>query len=80
LKKKNRDKNNHQKDGEFNSTDYTCFGCGKLGHIKADCPNNESKEKLANKNFEKRGKARRAYIAWQDNDDSSSSSSSKEDE
>ena len=28
----------------------------------------------------KKGKARRAYIAWQDNDDSSSSSSSKEDE
>jgi len=41
---------------------------------------NESKEKWANKKFEKRGKARIAYIACQDNDDSSSSSSSKEDE
>jgi len=38
------------------------------------------KDKGANKKFEKTGKARRAYIAWQDNDDSSSSSSSEEDE
>jgi len=39
-----------------------------------------SKEKEANRKFEKKDKARRAYIAWQDKDDSSSSSSSKEDE
>jgi len=39
----------------------------------------EQREK-ANKKFEKKGKARKAYIAWQDKDDSSSSSSSKEDE
>jgi len=71
---------NSKKVNEFNSTNYTCFGCGKQGHIKADCPNNESKEKGANKKFEKRGKARRAYIAWKDNDDSSLISSSKEDE
>ena len=86
LKKKNRDKShpskryNSKKINEFNSTNYTCFGCGKQGHIKVECPNNESKEKGANKKFEKKGKVRRAYIAWQDNDDSSSSSSSKEDE
>ena len=59
---------------------YTCFRCGKQGHMKVDYPNNESKEKGTSKKFEKKDKARRAYIAWQDNDDSSSSSSSKEDE
>jgi len=86
LKKNSWDKNlpsnryNSKKVNEFNSTNYTCFRCGKQGHIKADCPKNESEEKRANKKFEKRGKARRAYISWKDNDDSSSSSSSKEDE
>ena len=24
---------------------HTCFGCGEQGHIKADCPSKESKEK-----------------------------------
>jgi len=86
LKKNNQDKNqpsnmyNSKKVNEFNSLNYICFGCGKQGHIKADCANNESKERGAIDKFEKRGKTRRAYIAWQDNDDSSSSSSSKEDE
>jgi len=51
-----------------------------LGHIKVDCPNNESKERGASKKFEKKGKAKRAYIAWQDNHVSSSSSLSNGDE
>ena len=86
LKKNSQDKNqpsnryNSKKVNEFHSTNYTCFGCGKQGHFKVDCPNNESKETGATKKFEKIGKARRSYIAWQENDDSSSSSSSKEDE
>ena len=65
---------------KFNSTNYTCFRCGKQGDIKVDCPNNEINERGATKKFKKKGKARRAYIAWRDNDDSSSSSSAKEDE
>jgi len=60
---------------EFNSKNYTCFGCGKQGHIKAEYPSNVSKEKGGYKKYKKKGKARRAY-----NDDSSSSSSSKDDE
>ena len=30
---------------EFNSTNYTCFGCGKQGHIKVECPSNWAKRK-----------------------------------
>ena len=51
LKKKSREKNqpsnryNSKKVNEFNFTNYTWFGCGKQGDIKADCPKNESKEK-----------------------------------
>jgi len=71
---------NCKKVNELNSTNYTCFGCGKHGHINVDCPNNEIKERGENKKIEKKGKARRAYTTWQDNDDSTSSSSSKEDE
>jgi len=84
--KKNNHKNqssnryNSKKLNDFNSYNYTCFGCGKQGHIKVDCPNNESKERGANKKFEKKGKVKRAYISWQDNDVYSSSSSSNGDE
>jgi len=86
LKKDNRDNNqssnryNSKKVNELNYTNYTCFGYGKQGHIKADCPNNESNERGASEKFEKKGKSRKAYIAWKDNDDSSFSLSSKKDE
>jgi len=43
------------------------------GYIKAECPNNEVKQKEDFKR-EKKGKAKKAYIAWDDNDVSSSSS------
>jgi len=39
----------------------------------------KANRKRATKKFEKRGKARKSYVDWQDNDESSSSSSSKED-
>ena len=56
-----------------------CFGCGKSGHIKVDCPNNQNKEKSASKKSE-RSKGKRAYISWEENDVSSSSNSSTESE
>jgi len=62
---------------DFNIKKYTCYGCGEQGHIKEECPNNEIKEKLDFKN-EKRGKAKKAYVAWDDNEVSSSSSSDDE--
>jgi len=44
-----------------------------------DCPNNQTKEKTANKKVE-RSKGRRAYISWEENEVSSISSSSTESE
>ena len=40
----------------FNSTNYTCFGCGKQGHIKADCPDNESKERGQSRKLKREAK------------------------
>jgi len=59
---------------DFNANKYTCFGCGKQGHIKEDFPNNENKEKTKFKG-ERRGKTKKVYVAWDDNEVSSSSSS-----
>jgi len=68
-----------KKSNDFNSNNYTCFGCGEQGHIKADCPNKERKEKKTSYK-EKKGKSKRAYIAWDANEVSSSISSSSEEE
>jgi len=79
LKKKSQasKRYNSKKPSEFNLNKYTCYGCGEQGHIKAECPNNESKE-IADFKNEKRGKAKKAYVAWDDNEVSSSSSSNDE--
>jgi len=65
---------NSKKLNDFNPNKYTYFGCGEQGHIKAECPNNESKEKTDFKG-ERRGQSKKVYIAWDDNEVSSSSSS-----
>jgi len=64
---------------DFGFTNFTCFGCDQQGYIKIECPNLVHKGKGQEKKYSKSGKAKKAYIAWKDND-TSSSSSSKEDE
>ena len=73
-----KDRYGNKKSNDFNSNNYTCFGCGEQGQIKADCPNKSKEKKSSNK--EKKNKTKRAYIAWDENEVSSSSSSSSEDE
>jgi len=79
IKMKGRLKNQQGKRGksksDSGSTKFVCFGCGKQGHIKTDCPSIAIKDKAPDKKNNKSGKSRRAYIAWEDNATSSSSSS-----
>ena len=77
--RQNSTRKRYSKPNESNSSTSNCFGCGKPGHIKVDCPNNQNKEKPASKKGE-RSKGRRAYISWEDNEVSSSSDSSTESE
>jgi len=84
IKLKRRGKNQQSKrytrKPDLNSNKLTCYGCGKQGHVKADCPNLANKEKsIENKNY-KAGKGRNAYVAWEDNASSSSSSSQEDSE
>jgi len=32
----NKERYGNKKSNDFNSNNYTCFGCGEQGHIKAD--------------------------------------------
>ncbi|XP_068473827.1 uncharacterized protein [Phaseolus vulgaris] len=77
LKKRNNKNHlsnmyDNKKPINFNSNQYTCFGCGEKDHIKIECPNKERKDF---KKHDKKGKSRRVY-----NDNSSSSFSSEEEE
>jgi len=53
--KRSRNKNSkkerygNNKSNDFNPMNYTCFGCGEQGHMKAECPNKEGKEKKSSK-------------------------------
>jgi len=67
------------KHNESNCSNFTCHNCGKQGHIKIECPNdNKEKEKSVDRKKEKKPKEKRTYIAWEDNDDSITSSSSQD--
>ena len=74
-KDNNKDRYGNKKSNDINSNNYTCFGCGEQGHIKADCPNKRKEKKPSYK--DKKGKTKRAYIAWDENEVSSSSEDEK---
>ena len=79
LKSKGNPKRYTSKHNESNSSNFTCYNCGKQGHIKIECPNaNKEKKKSVDRKKEKKPNERRAYIAWEDNDDSTTSSSSQD--
>jgi len=69
---------NSKKLSDFNTNKYTCLGFGEKGHIKVKCPNSEAKETTDFKKGERRGKTKKTYIAWEDNEVSSSNSSSED--
>jgi len=74
--KGNQRRYNSKQNDSSNSSKFSCYNCGKQGHIKIECPNvNKEKEKVDNRKKEKKGKERRSYIAWEDNHDSTSTSS-----
>jgi len=74
-KMKNQQSKRYNKKPNSNSTKFTCFGYGKQGHMKMDCPSLVNKEKAQERKSNKSGKGVKAYIAWEDNATSSSSSS-----
>lgn len=65
------------KNVESNNNTFTCFECGKQGHIKLNCPV-YLKQQLAEKKRKKDGKRKKAYVAWEDNATISSNSFSDE--
>jgi len=79
---KNRLKNQQGKRGknktDYGSTKLVCFGCGKQGHMKVECPSIATKDRAPEKKNNKSGETRCAYIAWEDNTTSSSCSSEDE--
>ena len=60
-----------------NNNNYTCFECGKQGHIKFECPIYLRKH-VGEKKKKKDRKQKKAYIAWEDSASITFDSSSDE--
>jgi len=63
-RKKNQQTKRYNRKFDSNSNKLACFGYGKQGHIKVDCPNLVNTEKTIEKKNYKAGKGRKAYITW----------------
>ncbi|KAL5186752.1 hypothetical protein HKD37_05G012542 [Glycine soja] len=69
---RNHNFNNGKRSQEVSPT-LKCYKCNQPGHIKANCPSNESwPEKNEKKNYKER-KSKKAYITWDVNDSSDGS-------
>ena len=53
-KDSNKERYGNKKTSDFNANNYTCYGCGEQGHIKAEFRNKESKEKKSSKKEKKK--------------------------
>jgi len=72
---KNQQSKRYNKKSDSVFAKLKCFGCGKQGHIRVDCPNLSNKEKSTKRKSYKAEKTRKAYITWEDNASTSSTSS-----
>ena len=63
IKMKNQQGKRGKNKTDSGSTKPVCFGCGKKGHMKAECRSIATKDKAPEKKNNKSGKTRRAYIA-----------------
>jgi len=71
-KSQTRGENNKEENGP------SCFGCGKVGHLRSECPELiKSKGKTSSSD---KSKGRRAYIAWEEDEESSTKCDSESDE
>ena len=59
---------NQNKGSQETSPTLRCYKCNQPGHLRENCPTNDQWiEKTKKKNYGEK-KAKKAYIAWDDND------------
>jgi len=80
LRRSDKDPKRAQIKGENSKEENgpSCFGCGKVGHLKGECPELIKSNGRARSSDKSKGIS--AYIAWEDGEASSTKSDSENDE
>jgi len=60
------------KESESDEKVVSCYGCGKVGHYKSECPELAKERRRSSSNRNSRG--RKAYIAWEEDEVTSNTS------